>query len=205
LSARTDATARVTALTAAWFWRQRRSRALATEVGLCPVRGLVAPAQGRWRVDLAAVTVEDSAEGVHVVEVKGTAEDLAREDLALGKWQLDYAAYQLHPWLAVDVSMKASPPRGWGLLVVGENVVVAKKPTDVTTDYHQPNDHVTRAYRAIAEVVTAQRLPTLMGLSGHGTAAAMLQSGFHLPWLDWMSKSRDQELSGYPDEDAKVL
>lgn len=180
MSTRTDATARVTALVAAWLWRQRNARAIALEVGLCPVQGLVAPARGRWRVDIAAVTVEDSAEGVHIVEVKGTPEDLAREDLAVGKWKLDYAEKRMHPWLAVDASMRAVAPPGWGLLIVSDRVAVVKQPANVATNYH---DAVPSAYRAISEVLTAQRLPTIMGLSERGAAAAMIQAGFTLPWL----------------------
>lgn len=200
MSARTDATARVTALVATWLWRQG-SRAMAREVGLCPVQGLVTPWRGRWRVDLGAVSVDGDRESVHVVEVKGTDADLAREDLVSGKWQMDFSARHLHPWLAVDHRMRVPEmlPAAWGVLVVGyDSVTVRRRPPDVSTKFKQTPQ------LALAEVVTAQRLPTIMGLSGAGAAAAMLQAGFSLPWLDWTSVPRPQDLVTV-DEDAKVL
>lgn len=198
----------MTSAVAAWLWR-RGARALAPEVGLDPVAGLTTPQAARWRCDLAATVVVKAVESVHVVEVKGTREDLEREDLSAGKWLCDWHKHAINPWIAVDDRIGAGSYRDlgphWGVLVVsGHRVNVVRRPPEASGDYHQPSDDVTRAYRAIAEVVTAQRLPTMMGLKAEEAAQLIADGTFTRPWAAWTDIAvTDSE--PLVDEDAKIL
>lgn len=195
-----------------WLWR-RGARALATEVGLHPLHGLCTPWDGRWRVDLAAGLVADHVESVHVVEVKGSLADLAREDLGAGKWVLDYGRHGLNPWFAhadtIGPGHLQALPRAWGLLSVSADghVRVSRDPEHVVdTAAHAPGDNVTIAYRALAQVLTAQALPTLFGVTAHRALELMAEHGVHRPWRRWEPETRRRRVDDvYEDTGSKIL
>lgn len=175
---------------------------MAPEVGLHPVRGLCTPWDGKWRVDLAAGV----AESVHVIEVKGSLADLTREDLGDGKWQLDYARHGLTPWLAhadvISPGRLQTLPRAWGLLSVAADgrVHVTREPQ------HTPNGNVASAYRALAQVLTAQALPTLFGLKTEAAMAVMAEAGVDRPWRAWEQETHRRQLpDDYEDAGSKIL
>lgn len=188
---RSQGTARVTAATASWLWAQG-SRAIAPEVGLHAVRGLCAPWDGRWRVDLVAATPRHGArERIDVIEVKGSSADLRREDLDAGKWMLRYDRMGLTPWLAVSSRVDRDLWSGlnplWGVVSCdGFNAKVARQPeAPIWHSIHDSNDDVTAALRAMAVVMCAHAVPTLMGLSLAKRAAAM-ESAVTRPWRRWL-------------------
>jgi hypothetical protein len=210
---RRDGTSIVTLAVSHWLWR-RGARALALEVGLHPLQGLCTPWDGRWRVDLAAGLVADHIESVHVVEVKGSLADLAREDLGSGKWVLDFPRLGLNPWLAhadtIGPGHLQTLPRAWGLLSVAADgrVRVTRDPEHVVDgSVHAPGDNVTGAYRALAQVLTAQAMPTLYGVKAEAALEMMTEAGIHRPWRAWEPASETRRLAtgGYEDEDPKIL
>lgn len=178
----------VTIAVSHWLWR-RGARALVPEVGLHALRGLCTPWDGRWRVDLAASLVSDHVESVHVIEIKGTLADLAREDLGSGKWAIDYPRLGLNPWLAhadtIGPGHLTALPRSWGLLSVSADgrVRETRSPANVVdTSVHAPDDNVTNAYRAMAQVLTAQAMPTLFNLRPESALEALAERGIDRPW-----------------------
>lgn len=197
---RAEGTARVTADVASWLW-SRGSRCLVPEVGLHPVRGLCQPWDGRWRVDMVATVPRHGAERVDVIEVKGSADDLRREDLGTGKWVLRYDRMGLTPWLALSHTVSRSLwqdlNEAWGVIVVEprRTTVVRDPAVPVYHSIHQPNDDVTAAYRALATVATLQSLPMLMGLDRAARASAMYLS-VNSPWHRWMPETRVPRVEG---------
>jgi hypothetical protein len=185
---------------------------MALEVGLHPLRGLTTPANGRYRVDVAAALVDDCDESLHVIEVKGSVADLVREDLGAGKWALPYARMGLNPWLAVADTIGEAHWRqlsgDWGVLQArGEGVRVLRRPSQsVTFDVNQPSDEVTFAYRALAQVQTLQRLPTMAGLSPSQTLRALERGDWHRPWGQWSAPTSAPRRpgSGY-EEPGNIL
>jgi hypothetical protein len=211
---RRDATALVTIAVSHWLWR-RGARALAPEVGLHALHGLCTPWDGRWRVDLAATLVSDHVESVHVIEVKGTLADLAREDLTAGKWAVDFPRLGLNPWLAhadtIGPGHLTTLPRAWGLLSVSADgrVRETRAPQHVVdTSVHEPDDNVTRAYRALSQVLTAQALPTLFGLRPESALEMLAERGIDRPWRQYDSRRSPAPEAGRAlDEEsgAKIL
>lgn len=174
---RGDATSRVTAAIAAWFWR-RGSRLIVAEVGLSGTR-LLPPWGCEYRVDLVAVL----GDRTHVIEVKGTSADLAREDLGQGKWVIDYPNFTT--WLAVDTRVKddlyARLPARWGLLTVdGASVRVARRAQEV--DDQKRTSHL----EVLGSVLCMQSLPQMMGHTHAGQLAALETAGFDRPWRRWI-------------------
>lgn len=189
---RSEGTARVTCAVASWLWGLG-SRCLVTEVGLSPNRGLGTPWQGRWRVDLAAVVpvYDGHYERFDVIEVKGSAADLRREDLGKGKWQICYQALGLTPWLAVADTVPEKDydqlPGDWGLLTVkGTRVIVTRRPRDeIKHNVLSPTTTSFAVHRALSQTQCLQTMPMLMGLSGKGRAAAMFET-LTRPWSAWL-------------------
>lgn len=178
---RGDATSRVTAAIAAWFWR-RGSRIIVAEVGLSGM--VLLPSWGcEYRVDLVAVL----GDRTHVIEVKGTTADLAREDLGAGKWILNHS--NLTTWLAVDTRVKADLyarlPAPWGLLTVdGERVRVTRRAREV--DDQKRTGHL----EVLGSVLCMQSLPQMMGHTHAGQLAALETAGFDRPWRRWIDAPR---------------
>ena len=178
---RTDSTSRVTAAAAAWLW-DLGSRIIAAEVGL--TRGslrLVEPWGAWYRVDLAAIL----GSATHIIEVKGTRADIAREDLGAGKWALPYN--DLRPWLAFDAKITADLYQAldgrWGLMrVTDHRIKILRQPHTAHDDQCQKNTEV------LASVLCMQSLPTMMGLSRAGKMAALETDGFDRPWRRWTHK-----------------
>lgn len=191
---RSEATARVTAGVASWLWGQG-ARALVPEVGLHPTRGLCAPWDGRWRVDLVSATPRHGArERIDVIEVKGTVADLRRESLTDGKWVMRLDRIGLTPWLAVSSDIgrdywRELPPM-WGVVSChGHDAKVMRQPeAPIWHDIVDSNDDVTAALRAMAVVSTSHALPMLMGLGGARRAAAM-ETSVTRPWTLWRPPS----------------
>ena len=187
---RSDATARVTCACAAWLWRQG-SRIIASEVGL--TRGslrLIEPWGAWYRVDLAA----SLGSATHIIEVKGTRADIAREDLGAGKWALAYD--NLTPWLAFDdkitPDLYQSLDERWGLMrVKDQRVKVLRRPHRVHDDQRQKNLEV------LASVLCMQSLPKMMGLTHAGQLAALETDGFSRPWRRWVPEPRLFEEDGH--------
>lgn len=204
MSSRAEGTNLVTCAVAAWLWRQG-ARTIVAEVGLHATRGLSRPWHGRWRVDIAAAVAREGVETLHVIEVKGSAADIAREDLGTGKWVLDFARLGVNPWLAVADTVAPAHwqalPAAWGVMQVSgdRRVRLIREPADkVDHSVWQPNDNVTHAYRALAEVLTAQSLPSMMGRSHAQLVAALDDAGWQRPWRQW---SPDGRLQATRDDD----
>jgi hypothetical protein len=167
-------------------------------------------------VDLAAGLIRDHVESVHVIEVKGSLADLAREDLGDGKWALDYAALGINPWLAVVDTIGPGHletlPRAWGLLsVAGDGRVRELRVPEhvVDTAAHAPDDNVTGAYRALAQVLTAQALPTLFAADTATALELMAERGVDRPWRQWSEdktqRRRRHDDDVYEDTGSKIL
>jgi hypothetical protein len=143
-------------------------------------------------VDVAAGCVRDGVESLHVIEVKGSLADLSREDVEDGKWLLPYPRLSLNPWLAhadaIGPGHLESLPRAWGLLSVAVDgrVRVTREPEHIVdSDANQPDDNVTNAYRALAQVLTAQALPTLYGTDLATAMSLLSERGVDRPWRAW--------------------
>lgn len=206
---RSEGTARVTAAVIDWLWRQGRC-ALALEVGLHATRGLCTPWDGRWRVDVAAAVERNSSEAVHVIEVKGSPSDIAREDMTAGKWIVPYPRLGLTPWLAVAHTIAPAAYEhlnaDWGILVVDDRRVRREREPGhvVKTTARAPNDDVTFAYRALARVLTNQALPVMAGLSQAQARRELVRQGAHRPWRHWQPEGRIRERV-IRDEDTNIL
>jgi len=188
---RFEATYRVTAATASWAWC-RGSRTIVPEVGLHRARGLCAPNDGRWRLDLVTVVPRHGvSECFDVIEVKGTRADIGREDLGTGKWILRYDRMGLTPWLAIDAKIddkmfEALHPM-WGVMrVSGYSPKVIRQPQDpVWHDIRQSNDDATASHRVLAQIASLQSMPMLMGLKAARRASAMALA-VNNPWQKWI-------------------
>ncbi len=190
---RREATERTTAAAAWWLWSARGARSLGLEVGVNYQGHLTTPWHGRWRVDLVGVcrrgrnALRVTGWRVVVVEVKGTKADLAREDTAVFKWTLDIPGCEL--WVACGdeaTGMLATKnvPAHWGVVVFpqgGKRHVVRKPAFD--EDLHPGDFRAMDAFRAIAEVNTAQRLPTAVNvLKSRGGDKAVVDRLFADGW-----------------------
>lgn len=168
---RSEATSRVTSALVCWLWDQG-ARIIVPEVGLTATGQLRPPWGQRWRVDVVAVV----GSRVWLMEVKGTKADLVREDYASGKWVLPLSP-NLRPWLVVDSKITQDPLPAWGLMSVANDklTVVRKSPDDgvARTD----DDGV---FRTLAQILTLQSLPTMMGRDRAHRMLAL--TGFDRPW-----------------------
>jgi len=179
---RSQATSRVTGATAAWFWR-RKSRVIVAEVGITKKSTYLEPPWGSWyRVDLV---VSLGAE-THVIEVKGTKADLAREILDDGKWTLKYPNFR--PWLAFDARVTGYEklPDHWGLLRVDEHRVKVLREPPARVDEHKQ-----RSLDVLASCLCMQSLPTLMGKPMAKQAAEL--ECVDRPWRRWITEPGDEE------------
>jgi hypothetical protein len=198
-SKRRDGTRLVTHAIGHWLWR-KGARAIAWEVGLHKSQGLTCPWHGHWRVDLAACV---GSESIHVVEVKGSKEDLSRENLGSGKWQVDFPALGITPWLAVVEGLESalSAPVGWGVLSVSPDGLVREIRSQKTKARPSELDFF-RANSALAQVLTAQYMPTLFSVDAAVAIDMMSEVGVDRPWRLWSPTSRVRRLSSFVDEDV---
>jgi hypothetical protein len=177
----------VTCACAAWLWRLG-SRVIVPEVGLTHEGSFLEPPWGSWyRVDLAASV----GRRTHVIEVKGSRSDLAREDLTSGKWQLFYP--HLTVWLAYDASVdRPDLHERWGLLKVAGARVDVVRPAREVDDPHRE-----RHLAVLASVLCMQSLPKMMGLTHAGQLSALETDGFSRPWRRWIQEPRLCEEDGH--------
>lgn len=183
---RSEATARVTCAVAAWLWR-RGSRIIAAEVGLTRQSTYLERPWASWyRVDLASSIGPQT----HVIEVKGTRADLAREDLTAGKWVLPYP--NLVVWLALGFDQKVELDERWGILRIRDQRVEIVRPAREVDDGHRD-----RHLEVLASVLCMHGLPTMMGLTHAGQLAALETDGFSRPWRGWIREPRLSEEDGH--------
>ncbi len=174
MAKRAEATERVTCQATAWLWHSRKCRAIAREVGLGIGGDITTPWSGRWRIDLAAASVRSRRVHTYIVEVKGTAQDLARErigdvdnkaDRWHSKWHHEDFAKRNELWVACG-DMKTGwlasgdVPEHWGVIVFDEQgkTTVIRKVEDAAV--HDIDDaHVRSSFIALAEVQTSEQMP----------------------------------------------
>lgn len=133
LSRRKQATLSVTALGHAWLWHKRGCRAMADELGVWGRLGVarLGPGGGAlWRADLAGVAKRGNSYRLDILEVKGTREDLRREDLGAGKWLWSRGITGAALWVLMGEDLRpedyAAVPAHWGLLQAAEDNTVVK-------------------------------------------------------------------------------
>lgn len=170
---RAEATQRVTCQVAAWLWHTRGCRAMARELGIRLDGSLSTAWNGKWRVDMAGVSEDLGKTTSYVIEVKGTHEDLARENVASvhpkltfhSKWHQPEFAKLHELWLACgDIrtgqAAVSDVPGHWGVMVFARDhgrATVLRRPSRVAHDVGSPC--TSNTWRAIAQVATAEDMP----------------------------------------------
>jgi len=123
---------------------------------------LTTPWSGRWRVDVVGMVKASGQMWPWLIEVKGTSADLRREDMTMGKWQLDYSGHGIWPWVSVARGMDFSQvPGSWGILTTSLDGLETRITRRPETPEGQPN--LLQCYLALASVQTTYNLPSMYG------------------------------------------
>lgn len=165
ISQRVLGTKNLTALAVSWLFLRRECRVIADEVAMNGFGGIGGiHATGYYRADVVGISRRwnNSVYRVDVVEVKGSRDDLRREDLAHGKWaRLAEPSSGYNPWLIVSEDVKKSDlaelPARWGVLqAAGGNTTLRHLRKRSGTDIH-----LGRMDAAAADVIYAVGARTL--------------------------------------------